>query len=60
MNYYRSDIVNPNGAATLRANIFRGWGTRKQTMETVDLEFTSDDEDEYLVATIEVGPGRIN
>ena len=60
MNYYRSDIVNPNGAVTLRANIYRGWGTRKQMMETVDLEFTSDDEDEYLVATIEVGPGRIN
>ena len=60
MNYYRSDIVNPNGAVTLRAHIFRGWGTRKQTMETVDLEFTNDEEDDYLVATFDVGPGSIN
>ena len=60
MHYYRSDIVNPNGAVVLRAHIYRGWGTRQQTMETVDLEFTSDDESEYLVATFEVGAGTIN
>ena len=60
MDYYSRDIINPNGAVVLRAQIHRGWGTRKQTMETVFLEFTSDEEDKYLVATIDVGRSEIN
>jgi len=60
MKYFRSDIINPNGAVTLRLHIFRKWGARDQSMETVDLEFTSDDQSEYLVATFYVEPAPVN
>lgn len=60
MDYYSQDIINPNGAVVLRAQIYRGWGSRRQTVETVFLELSSDEDEEYLVATIDVGPGPIN
>lgn len=54
MNYFGSDIVNPNGAVVLRTHIFRNWGRANETVEVVDLEFISDTQDDYLVAKITV------
>ena len=55
MDYYGSDIVNPNGAVAIQAEIWRNWGSKTETLRVVDLEFTDDDQDEYLVATVVIG-----
>jgi len=54
MDYYRSDAANPNGAIVIRANIYRNWGRSNEVVKTVDLEFTKDTGEQYLVATVSV------
>ncbi len=54
MNYFSSDIINPNGAVTLRAHIYRNWGRASQTVSVVDLEFTDQEASNYLVAKVVV------
>ena len=54
MNYYSSDIINPNGAVTLRAHIYRNWGRASQSVSVVDLEFTDQADSNYLVAKLNV------
>ncbi len=57
MDYFGSDIINPNGAVAIQAEIWRNWGRPDESVELVDLEFTDDDETEYLVATLTIdGP----
>ncbi len=51
-HYYSSDIINPNGAVTLRAHIFRNWGRESEEVDVVDLEFTDDDQDAYFVGSV--------
>ena len=52
MDYYSSDIINPNGAIALRAKVFRNWGRSNETSEIIDLEFTEVGQDDYLVGTL--------
>jgi|GEM_PF-2451623 len=54
MDYYSSDRANPNGAIVIRANIYRNWGREDEVVKTIDLEFTKDTGEQYLVATVEV------
>lgn len=54
MDYYGSDIVNPNGAVAIQAEIWRNWGSEDESYRIVDLEFTDEGEDEYLIATVVV------
>ncbi len=54
MNYYSSDIINPNGAVTLRAHIYRNWGRADESVSVVDLEFTNQANSNYLVAELTV------
>jgi len=58
MNYFSSDIINPNGAVTLRAHIYRNWDRANQTVSVVDLEFTEQDQSNYLVAKVVCINGR--
>jgi len=52
LDYYGSDIINPNGPITSRVHIFRNWGRDDETVDVVDLEFTDDEQSEYLVGEI--------
>tara|TARA_Y100000052_G_scaffold27602_1_gene37454 strand:- start:15475 stop:18441 length:2967 start_codon:yes stop_codon:yes gene_type:complete len=55
MDYYSSDIVNPNGAVAIQAEIWRDYGKPTESVRRVELEFTDDDQDEYLIATLKIG-----
>jgi len=62
-DFYGSDAYNPNGAIAVRARLFKDFGRKNQTMQSVTIEFTHDkgnddyDDDgagEYDLAEIEV------
>ena len=55
MDYFSSDIVNPNGAVGIQAEIWRDYGKPTESVERVELEFTDDEQDEYLIARLKVG-----
>lgn len=54
MDYFSSDVVNPNGAVAIQAEIWRDYGKPTESVERVELEFTDANEDEYRVATLKV------
>jgi len=54
VHYYGSDIISPNGAVTVSAKVFKNWGQANAESNTVDLEFTSTEQKEYLVGKVSV------
>lgn len=54
MDYYSGDIVNPSAAVAIQAEIWQNYGKPGETMRRVDLAFTNDDQEEYLVGTVTV------
>ncbi|HEX5777105.1 MAG TPA: DUF2135 domain-containing protein, partial [Caulobacteraceae bacterium] len=55
VNVFSVDRINPNGATTVRARIYRGFGRRDETSETLELELTTDTDREALVGVVTVG-----
>ena len=49
VNAYARDQLNPNGATTVTAHLFRDFGRKGQREETMDLELRPGDEGELLV-----------
>jgi hypothetical protein len=49
VNAYARDQLNPNGATTVTAHLFRDFGRRGQREETMDLELRPGQEGELLV-----------
>ncbi|HBJ94758.1 MAG TPA: hypothetical protein DDZ43_17920 [Hyphomonadaceae bacterium] len=54
MDYFSSDIVNPNGAVAINAELWQNYGMPDERVQRVELEFDDVDQSEYLVATITV------
>lgn len=54
VDYFGSDIINPNGAVIVRVHIFRNWGRENQTVEVADLEFTDQEQKAYRVAKVRI------
>lgn len=54
MDYYSGDIVNPSAAVAIQAEIWQNYGQPGETMRRVDLAFTNEDQEEYLVGTVTV------
>jgi hypothetical protein len=56
VDVFASDRINPNGATTVSAHLYRDFGRTTQREETIELEITPGDADEPLVGTISVSP----
>lgn len=54
VNVYATDQLNPNGATTVRAHIFRNYGRAGELEETLELELKRSDKDAHIVGTIKV------
>jgi len=54
VDFYGSDILNPNGAVILSAVVFRNWGRDNETMKVIDIEMKDESEDEYLIGTVSI------
>ena len=54
MDYFSTDVVNPNGAVAINAELWQNYGTPDERVQRVELEFDDVDQSEYLVATITV------
>ncbi|NEX91268.1 hypothetical protein, partial [Caulobacter sp. 17J65-9] len=52
---YAFDRLNPNGATSVRARLYRNWGRADETMEQLEIELTRDERDGQLVGKFKVG-----
>jgi hypothetical protein len=57
VDVYATDRLNPNGATTVRATLFRNWGRANEAREALEIELKGD-EDEALVGQVQVRGGR--
>ncbi|MGB5689875.1 MAG: DUF2135 domain-containing protein, partial [Woeseiaceae bacterium] len=54
VDYFQSDVLNPNGAVVVRLDVIRNWGRASESRQTTWLEVTSDEDVEHHVGTITV------
>ena len=54
VNVYATDRLNPNGATTIRAHIFRNYGRAQEQEQALELELKRSDKDAHIVGTIKV------
>jgi hypothetical protein len=58
---YRTDQLDPNGAVTIRARLYRNWGRGDEAVQEMNVELRpGEGDDEQLIGHIDVGgpPGR--
>jgi uncharacterized protein YfaP (DUF2135 family) len=67
VNVYRTDQLNPNGATTVVAHVFRNYGRANEREQTLELELKHHDDETrsrddtqqaHIVGTIKVSGGR--
>jgi uncharacterized protein YfaP (DUF2135 family) len=59
VNVYATDRLNPNGATTIRAHIFRNYGRAGEQEQALELELKRSDKDAQLIGTVKVtGSGK--
>jgi hypothetical protein len=54
VNVYRADTINPNGATTVRAHVFRNYGRSNEDEQDLELELTKDAGGAKLIGTVKV------
>lgn len=57
-NVYGTDRLNPNGALTIRATVFRDYGRPGEQMQVLEMELSKADEAVQLIGTITVKRGQ--
>ena len=55
-DYYAQDDYSEDGALNLRARIWRNFGRKSESFETVIIEMLEEKEDAYVLGEIHVGP----
>lgn len=55
-DYYAQDEYTEDGALNLRARIWRNFGRKNESFETVIIEMLEEKEDPYVLGEIQVGP----
>lgn len=55
-DYYAQDNYAEDGALKLRARIWRNFGRRTETLNTVIIEMLEEKEDAYILGDIQIGP----
>ena len=58
VNVYRTDTLDPNGATTVRATLFRNWGRPDQSVEVIEIDLEGKGQGARPVGRFKVGPGR--
>ena len=53
--YYSQDDYSQDGAINLRARIWRNFGSKNETFETVIIEMLEEKENAYILGEIQVG-----
>lgn len=54
-NVYAPDALDPNGATTVRARLYRNWGRPNQSSEVLEIDLTPDTDDNRLIGKFKVG-----
>lgn len=54
-NVYAPDALDPNGATTVRARLYRNWGRPNESYEVLEIDLTPDTEDTRLIGRFRVG-----
>ncbi len=54
-NVYAPDALDPNGASTVRARLYRNWGRPNESYEVLEIDLTPDTEDTRLIGKFRVG-----
>jgi hypothetical protein len=55
VNIYRTDILNRNGAITVRAHVFRDYGRPSEAEQVLDLELKPGEDGTHVVGRVKVG-----
>ena len=55
-DYYAQDDYSEDGALNLRARIWRDFGRKSESFETVIIEMLEEKEDAYVLGEIQIGP----
>ena len=55
-DYFRQDAYTEDGALKLRARLWRNYGRKTETYQTVIIEMLEEKEDAYILGEIQVGP----
>jgi len=55
-DYYAQDEYTEDGALKLRARIWRNFGRKNETSDTVIIEMLEEKEDAYILGEIQIGP----
>lgn len=58
VNVYRTDTLDPNGATTVRATLFRNWGRPDQSVEVIEIDLEGKGDGARPVGRFKVGPRR--
>ncbi|RYF94492.1 MAG: DUF2135 domain-containing protein [Caulobacteraceae bacterium] len=54
-NVYAPDALDPNGATTVRARLYRNWGRPNESYEVLEIDLTPDTDDTRLIGKFRVG-----
>ena len=54
-NVYAPDALDPNGATTVRARLYRNWGRPNQSSEVLEIDLTPDTDDNRMIGKFKVG-----
>lgn len=54
-NVFAPDALDPNGATTVRARLYRNWGRPDESYEVLEIDLTPDTDDTRLIGKFRVG-----
>ncbi|MDB5471927.1 MAG: hypothetical protein JWR84_3487 [Caulobacter sp.] len=54
-NVFAPDALDPNGATTVRARLYRNWGRPNESYEVLEIDLTPDTDDTRLIGKFKVG-----
>jgi len=57
VNTYRADSLNPNGAITVRAHLFRNYGRADETSKALEIELKPGEDGARVVGDVKVAAG---
>jgi len=59
VNVFATDRLNPNGATTVRAHVFRNYGRAGEQEQVLEIELGKADKDAHVIGTIKVAGSKV-
>lgn len=59
VNVYATDRLNPNGATTVKAHVFRNWGRPNEEEQVLEIELLGKAKDAYVIGTVKVEGSKV-